>query len=224
MMKRVIGVLSLLVLGIGALRPQVRPGGQILLSPTDGVWGLPPRCRGVDDSKMSTSTTESAALSAPAAAAIASAAFVIPLALSASSSPTPLHPRTMAWYLSLREPRFKPPDWLFPVAWSAIEASLAHAGYRLLRTEPSVQRNKALGWLGWNVFMIGAWSRLFFKGRNLPVSTIAAATMVASSVAFVNAAKPVDRAAARAGLPLVAWLGFATVLTATIWKLNSRAR
>jgi tryptophan-rich sensory protein len=130
----------------------------------------------------------------------------------------------MAWYRSLREPRFKPPDWVFPLAWAGIEGSLARAAYRLLRTESSAQRSKALGWLGWNVFMIGAWSRLFFQRRNLPASTLAAATMVVSSVAFVNAARPVDRSAARAGLPLVAWLGFATVLTATIWKLNSRAR
>jgi len=173
---------------------------------------------------MASKIPASSVFSTPAAAAIASAAFVVPLALSASSSPSPQHPRTMAWYLSLREPRFKPPDWVFPLAWAGIEGSLARAAFRLLRTEASPERNRALGWLGWNVFMIGAWSRLFFKQRNLPVSTVAAATMVASSVAFVHAAKQVDRTAARAGLPLVAWLGFATVLTATIWKLNSRAR
>ncbi len=162
-----------------------------------------------------------ATLSPAAAATIASCAFTIPLALSASSSPAPNHPRTMAWYLSLREPAFKPPDWVFPVAWTGIEAALATAAYRLLRAAPSAQRSKALALLGWNVFMIGGWSRLFFKRHDLGVSTAVAATMVASSVAFVNAAKPVDRTASRAGLPLVAWLGFATVLTGTIWALNS---
>jgi tryptophan-rich sensory protein len=70
--------------------------------------------------------------------------------------------------------------------------------------------------------MIGGWSRLFFKRRNLGQSTLAAATLVASSVAFVEAAKPIDRTASRAGLPLVGWVAFATVLTATIWGLNSR--
>jgi tryptophan-rich sensory protein len=163
-------------------------------------------------------------LSAPAAAAIASCAFTVPLAMSASSSPSPNHPRTMAWYESLREPGFKPPDWVFPVAWAAIEGGLATAAYRLLRSAPSAQRAKALALLGWNVFMIGGWSRLFFKRRNLAVSTVAAATMVVSGAAFVHAAKPVDRTASRAGLPLVGWLAFATVLTATIWSLNSRRR
>jgi tryptophan-rich sensory protein len=130
----------------------------------------------------------------------------------------------MAWYLSLREPDFKPPDWLFPIAWTGIECGLAMAAYRLLRVAPSAQRAKALALLGWNVFMIGGWSRLFFKHRNLPASTLAAASLVVSSAAFVRAAKPVDRPASRAGLPLVGWVAFATVLTATIWSLNSRRR
>ncbi len=160
-------------------------------------------------------------LSPAAAATIASCAFTIPLALSASSSPAPNHPRALAWYLSLREPAFKPPDWVFPVAWTAIEAGLATAAYRLLRAAPSAGRSKALALLGWNVFMIGGWSRLFFKRHELGVSTAVAATMVASSVAFVNAASPVDRTASRAGMPLVGWLGFATLLTATIWGMNS---
>jgi tryptophan-rich sensory protein len=144
------------------------------------------------------------------------------LALSASSSPAPNHPGTLAWYLSLRQPAFKPPDWTIPVAWAGIETALATAAYRLLRAAPSAQRTKSLALLGWNVFMIGAWNRLFFKGRNLPLSTVAAASMVVSSVAFVRAAEPVDRTASRAGLPLVGWLAFATVLTATIWGLNRK--
>jgi tryptophan-rich sensory protein len=63
---------------------------------------------------------------------------------------------------------------------------------------------------------------LFFKRHNLPVSTVAAAGLLATSVAFVGQAGPVDRTASRAGLPLVGWVAFATVLTATIWHLNSR--
>jgi benzodiazapine receptor len=161
-------------------------------------------------------------LSKSVAAAISSCAFAVPLALSLSSTPSPNHPRTMLWYLSLREPAFKPPDWLFPFAWTGIEAALATAGYRLLRASSSTARTKSLALWGWNVFMIGGWSRLFFKRHQLAVSTVAAASLVASSISFVNEAKKVDAAASRAGLPLVGWVAFATVLTATIWHLNRR--
>jgi tryptophan-rich sensory protein len=156
------------------------------------------------------------------AAAIASSAFVVPLALSASSSPSPAHPRVLAWYTSLRQPRFKPKDWVIPVAWLGIETGLAAAGYRLLRAQPSATQRRALGWLAWNVTMIGGWSRLFFKHRNLGVSTVAAASMVATGAAYIKDAKGVDVGAARAGAPFLAWVSFATVLTATIWSLNRR--
>jgi tryptophan-rich sensory protein len=127
----------------------------------------------------------------------------------------------MLWYRSLREPSFKPPDALFPLAWSAIEAALAVAGYRLLRAGPSAARSKALALWAWNIVSIGGWSRLFFKRHNLPMSTLAAGGLVATSVAFVHQARQVDKTAARAGLPLVGWLAFATVLTATLWGLNA---
>ena len=162
--------------------------------------------------------------SAGVATGIASAAFIVPLALSFSSAPSPQHPRTLAWYLSLREPSFKPPDWVFPVAWTAIEATQALAAYRLLRAPRSASRTRALALWAWNVLMIGGWSRLFFKRHALTASTVAAAAMVGTSVAFVNESRKVDSVAARAGLPLVGWLAFATVLTASIWILNPRRR
>jgi benzodiazapine receptor len=159
-------------------------------------------------------------VTSPVAAAVASLAFIVPLSLSLSSTPSPNHPRTMLWYLSLREPSFKPPDWLFPVSWTLIEAGLALSAYRLLREPPSTARTRALSLWGFNIAMIGGWSRLFFKRRQLAVSTVAAASLVATSVAFVKEARKVDVTAARAGLPLVGWVVFATVLTGTIWRLN----
>ena len=158
------------------------------------------------------------------AAVVASCSLVIPTAMSISSVPSPNHPYTLFWYKTLREPRFKPPDWAFPVAWTAIESSMAFASYRLLRASPSAARRNAIALWAWNVVMIGGWSRLFFKRHNLAASTAAAAGLVVSSVAFVQEAKKVDTAAARAGIPLVAWVAFATVLTGTIWHLNSRRR
>jgi benzodiazapine receptor len=70
--------------------------------------------------------------------------------------------------------------------------------------------------------MIGGWSRLFFKRRNLALSTLASATMIGTGVEFVRQAKRVDPVASRAAVPFVAWVSFATVLAAAIWDLNRR--
>ncbi len=128
----------------------------------------------------------------------------------------------MAWYLTLRQPFFKPNDALIPLAWFAIEGCLARGVYRLMQAAPSAERQRALGLMGWNIFMIGSWSRLFFGRRSLAVSTVAAASMIATGAAYVHEAKKVDLKAARAGVPFVAWVSFATVLTGTIWALNRR--
>ena len=160
---------------------------------------------------------------APATAAtLAAGAFLIPLALSASSSPSPNHPRVFLWYRSLRTPSFKPPDWLIPLAWFGIEVALATAAYRLLRASRSPGRQRALAWLSWNIVTIGGWSELFFKRRSLALSTVAAASMVGTGAQFVREARQFDTVASRAGMPFVAWVSFATVLTATIWRLNRR--
>ncbi len=167
-------------------------------------------------------TPDESPISAPAAAVIASGVLFVPTLMSLSSSPSPDHPRIMLWYRTLRQPWFKPPDVAIPLAWTAIEAALAFSSYRLLRARTSPVRTNALGWMAFNVLMIGGWSRLFFKRRNLPISTVAAAAMVVSGAALTAQANKVDKPAALATLPFVGWVAFATVLTASIWRLNRR--
>jgi|GEM_PF-524480 len=173
---------------------------------------------------MKNSALETSPVSRLAAATIASFAFTLPVGMSLSSVPAPNHPRTMLWYLLLKKPGFKPPDWVFPLAWTGIEAGLAITAFRLLRAEPVAGRRLGLALWGWNVFMIGGWSQLFFKQRKLAISTVASASLIATSVALVKTAAPVDRTASRASLPLVGWVTFATLLTATIWAMNPRKR
>ena len=144
------------------------------------------------------------------------------LAMSMSSAPSPNHPRIAAWYASLRKPFFQPPSGLFPIAWTALEATLSFSGWRLCEAPPSTTRLKALRLLTLNIFGIGAWSRLFFKRRSLPTSTVAAGALALTTAAYVREVRRVDLVAARAAMPVVAWVAFATVLTGTIWAINRR--
>ena len=156
----------------------------------------------------------------PLAAVLAAGAYGLPFLLSRSTSPTPDHPGVFLWYRLLRQPKFKPPDIVIPIAWTLIETGLAAAAYRLLRKPSTPNRNTSLALLAGNVAAIGGWSRLFFGRRNLPASTIAAAAMIGTGVAYVAEARKTDRVAAAAGVPLIAWVAFATVLTAAIWQRN----
>lgn len=124
------------------------------------------------------------------------------------------------WYRLLHKPAFQPPDAVIPVAWGLIDTALAVGAYRLLRRPSSPARNRALGLWAVNVVMVGSWSGIFFGRRNLPASTLAAAVMVGTGAAFVAQARAVDRPAAAAGVPFVAWVAFATLLTAALWRKN----
>jgi benzodiazapine receptor len=159
-------------------------------------------------------------MSPASAAAVACLAYVVPLVLSRSTSPSPDHPRVFLWYRSLKQPKFKPPDMAVPVAWTLIETSLAFAAYRLLRKHPSTNRTASLALLAGNVVAIGGWSRVFFGRRDLRASTLMAAAMVGTGAAFVQVSRPTDSVASAAGVPFVAWVTFATVLTAAIWRRN----
>ncbi|HEX8420764.1 MAG TPA: TspO/MBR family protein, partial [Sphingomonas sp.] len=71
-----------------------------------------------------------------------------------------------------------------------------------------------------NTAMIGGWTELFFRKRELGPSALASGAMIASGAGYVAAAARVDRTAAAVGVPFVAWLGFATLLAARIWERN----
>lgn len=161
-----------------------------------------------------------------AAAALSSAALLLPMAAGWAFGPQ--RPAAFVWYATLRMPRWKPPDFVIPTAWTLIDSGLAVAAYRLLRSPggPGLQqqqaRQEALAWLALNVALIGGWSAVFFGARHLPASVLVAAAMVGTGSAAVRAAARVDMVAARASLPFVGWVGFAAVLTTAIWWLNRR--
>ena len=122
------------------------------------------------------------------------------------------------------KPSFQPPDAVIPLAWRVINSALAAGAYRLLRQPDTPQRNGALGWWALNVAPIGGWNGIFFGRRNLPASTLLAATMVGTGAACVVQARRVDPPAAGSGVAWVAWVAFVMVLTAALWRRNRLQR
>jgi tryptophan-rich sensory protein len=169
---------------------------------------------------ITTTTTNTAGggLPVPLAAALAATALVWPALAGRRWGPQRLIPGV--WYRLLHKPAIQPPDVVIPAAWAIIDTGLAVAAYRLFRRPNSAPRNRALGLWALNVSLIGGWSGVFFGSRNLPASTALAATMVGTGVAYVAQARSVDKPAAAAGVPFVAWVAFATVLTAALWRRN----
>lgn len=167
---------------------------------------------------MNQTAAENHILARPPAAAWAAIAVLWPALAGRWWGPQRL--RAGVWYRLLHKPSFQPPDAAIPLAWSAINSALAIGAYRLMRQPAAPERNRALGWWALNVALIGGWSGVFFGRRNLPASTVLAAAMVATGAAYVAQSRKVDRPAAFSGVPYVAWVAFATVLTAALWRRN----
>lgn len=164
-----------------------------------------------------------AGLSRLAATGIVAAVLGASAIIGHRNAPGPKHPGIRRWYKRLDKPDYTPPDAAFGAVWPVLETGMAVGGYRLLRAPSGPARNTAVVlWLGTSA-MIGGWTELFFRRRDLTGSTVAAGAMLAASGGFAVAAARVDRTAAATALPLIGWLGFATVLAERIRERNDPA-
>lgn len=165
-------------------------------------------------------TMSNGALSPRSASGLAVGVVAAALLLGGRSRPSPDQPRTKRWYDRLRKPGFTPPSPVFALAWPVIQAAQAYSGYKLLRLPASPERNAAIAFWSVNQVGVAGWSEVFFGQRAPGWATIGSAALGGSAIGHVVAARQVDARAAIAGMPLVAWVSFATLLAEEVWRQN----
>ena len=125
------------------------------------------------------------------AAVLAGTAVIAAQLIGRRQSPSPDHPRTAAWYASLRKPSFTPPGPVFAVAWTGLDALLGYSGYRLLTARPSPYRGAALSTWGLNLLGVAGFSWVFFGRKRLDEAlgvTVGMAVTSAAGAATARAA------------------------------------
>lgn len=127
----------------------------------------------------------------------------------------------LPWHAGLTKPAFNPPNWIFGPVWTTLYVLMTFALWRILRiSQPSSERRLALALfcvqLGLNV----AWSWMFFAAHSPFLGMINIVPQWLAVVATAVALYRLDRLAAWCLAPLVAWVGFASVLNIAIWRLN----
>jgi len=127
------------------------------------------------------------------------------------------------WYQGLSKPAFNPPDWLFGPVWTLLYAMIATAGWRVWRLRgwatKGVPNAELLAWavqLGLNL----CWSFVFFGARMIGAALVEIVVLLAAIVVTVRLFWRVDRAAAWLLVPYAAWVAFAALLNAALWRLN----
>jgi tryptophan-rich sensory protein len=104
--------------------------------------------------------------------------------------------------------------------WTVLYLMIAVAGWRVwLRRGESGARPALAAWavqLALNL----AWSLLFFGGRVIGAALVEIVILLAAILVTTGLFWRIDRLAGSLFVPYAAWVGFATILNAALWRLN----
>jgi translocator protein len=126
------------------------------------------------------------------------------------------------WFRALRKAPMQPPDRVFGPVWVVLYGLIAYSGWRIWNAPKTSRRDRALALWAGQLALNGAWTPLFFGARRPVAALIDVIALDATAVAYVTTARSVDRTAAIAFAPYLAWLGFATYLNGAIVARNPR--
>jgi len=121
------------------------------------------------------------------------------------------------WYAGLAKPGFVPPNWAFPVAWTILYVLIAVAGWRTFRREPSGKAMQV--WVA-QLALNFIWSPVMFTMHQIGAALVILIGLFVAIVTYISLETSRDRLAAALFVPYAAWVAFAGVLNAAIWRLN----
>ena len=124
------------------------------------------------------------------------------------------------WYAGLAKPPFNPPDWVFGPVWTALYLMIAVAGWRVWRRRGESGAWLALGAWGLQLSLNLSWSMLFFGAQMIGAALVEIAVLLAAILITAALFWRIDRIAGVLLVPYTAWVSFATVLNAALWRLN----
>ncbi len=121
------------------------------------------------------------------------------------------------WYAQLNKPKFTPPNWVFPVAWTTIYLLLAWVGYRLTMI-PGSEMVLAL-WAA-QIALNTLWTPVFFGAQRIVAAMIILVLLWLVVAVMVVLALRLDVITGLILFPYLAWLCVAAALNFSIMRNN----
>jgi translocator protein len=132
---------------------------------------------------------------------------------------------TRPQYEQFERPAFAPPGAVFPIAWSALNATTATSAWLVWRAGEAgpgaPSRRAVLAWWALAVIVRSGYVPLAFGSRRLWAATADSALLCSVMAHYASLARRVDQTAAALAVPEIAWTAFATVLSAAVARKNS---
>ena len=126
------------------------------------------------------------------------------------------------WYPTIEKPSFNPPNWVFAPVWTMLFIMMGIAAGMVWN---KLESNKELVKKGLLFFTIqlllnALWSYLFFGLNNILLALIEIILLWLIIYETYLVFKQIDKRASYLLIPYLSWVGFATILTGTIYWLN----
>ena len=125
-----------------------------------------------------------------------------------------------SWYPTLAKPAFNPPNWVFAPVWTVLYVMIALSGWRVWRERGFARARGALGVYALQLALNLAWSFVFFGAQAIGAGLVVIVLLLAAIVANARLFFAIERVAGWLLVPYAAWVAFATVLNAALWRLN----
>ena len=126
------------------------------------------------------------------------------------------------WYPTIEKPIFNPPNWVFAPVWTMLFILMGIAAGLVWN---KLESNKELVKKGLLFFTIqlllnALWSYLFFGLNNVLLALIEIILLWLIIYETYHIFRQIDKKASYLLIPYLAWVGFATILTGSIFWLN----
>ena len=145
--------------------------------------------------------------------------LAVPLGLGGASAA--LTKNGMRAFQAMAKPPLTPPQWVFPVVWTALYILMGIASYLVYVSDASEpRRERALSLYAIQLLMNFAWSIIFFSMRAFLAAFVWLLVMLFVIVAAAVRFRCIDRRAGSLMLPYAAWVVLAAYLNMGVYVLN----
>ena len=146
---------------------------------------------------------------------------VLPVAVVSVLGTLATAPNIPTWYAGLVKPGFTPPNWVFGPVWTLLYAMMAFALWRILSLPGDrVGRKPAVTAFFVQLALNALWSWAFFGAHSPLAGLVVIFVLIVAIIATIRAFWALDHVAAYLLVPYLAWVCYATALTAAVWRLN----
>jgi peptide-methionine (R)-S-oxide reductase len=124
------------------------------------------------------------------------------------------------WYPTINKPTWNPPSWIFGPVWTTLYIMMG-VSFALVWHSKHPERKQAMSLFVIQMMLNLLWTPIFFGLNLLGWSLIEIVVLFITLLVTIMKFSRINKTSAWLLVPYLLWVGFATVLTGSIWYLNT---